>query len=471
MKRSSFLGPVLLIGLGVVLLASNLNYDLPILDLLLNYWPVLLIAWGGLRLVEILIAASRSEPLPRAGISGGGWVLVILICLIGSGAHVVKSHRFHFPIGLHAIEMFGDSHDFQVFAEQPAGEASRVVIENLRGNVRVVGSDTDKVKVEGRTTIRAFDRKSAEETNAKCPLEVLSQGDQILVRTNQDKLDNTWKATSDLDISVPKDCTIEGRGQRGDFDVSNVTGDVRIDSDNAGVRLTGIGGNTIIDLRKSDIIRIVGLGGTAEIKGRGTDIELEDIGGQVSINGSYSGELVMRKLAQRLRFKSRRTEFQVEKTPGEIRMELGDLIAHDLAGPIRLKTRSRDVRIFGFNGELDIEMDRGDVELQPGDKTPPRINVEVRSGDIDVAVPGSAEFGLWAKTERGRIDNELDPSLSSGKAGPRGATLTGPEGKKVTIRLRTEHGDIVIRKATGATQNPAVQTLHTTSAGLTAEQY
>ncbi len=446
MRRKSVFAPLLLIALGGLLLLHNLRPELPVLELVLRYWPLILIAWGGFRLAEILLWATRSQPLPRSGITGGEWALVVLICLVGSGAGVARSHWPHARITMGGIEVFGDAFDFPISGMQATGPAPRVLIENLNGNVRVVGADAHAVEVKGRTTVRALDRQDAEEANRQCPLEVAAEGDRIIVRTNQERAGRGLRVLADLDITVPKAASVEGRGRYGDFDVSNIAGDVEIDSDNAGVRLTGIGGSGRIDLRRSDIIRIVNLKGAVDIKGRGQDIELEDIQGPVTINGSYSGELVLRNLAQTLQFQSRRTELRVGRIPGQLRIALGNLTANDLVGPVRLKSGSRDVRISGFSESLAIELERGDVELRPGKKPLARIDVQLGSGRIELAVPESAEFGLLAATDSGEIINRLGDAFSLETEGRR-ATLRGPEGKDATVRLKTGRGDIVVRES------------------------
>jgi len=53
MKRGSFIGPMILIFIGAVFLLRNIRPDVPLMDWLETYWPVLLIVWGGVRLVEI----------------------------------------------------------------------------------------------------------------------------------------------------------------------------------------------------------------------------------------------------------------------------------------------------------------------------------------------------------------------------------------------------------------------------------
>ncbi len=463
MRRGSLVGPFLLIALGVVLLFNNLNPEFSLLDLAARYWPFVLVGWGLLRTVELLVSAARSQPLPHAGITGGEWAIVVLICLVGASTDYARTKWPSARITMRGLEIFGEAFDFPLSAREAAGESPRIFIENLHGNVRVVGGDAAEVVVEGRTTVRAFDESEAGRTNEKCPLEVLRQGDQITIRTNHAQAAGAARITSDLDVVVPKGSSVEGRGRNGDFDISNITGNVDVNSDKAGVRLMGIGGDARIELRRSDIVRIVSLAGSAAISGRGEDIELEGIEGLVTINGSYSGELIMRKLSKPLVFESKRTEFRVEQTPGRIRMALGDLTAEGLVGPITLKTSSRDVNLSDFSGTLSMEIDRGDVELRPGSAPLARITVDLKAGDIMLSVPTPASFGLLAETENGEVVNEFGDSLALEPAGERGAKMTGPTGKEPFILLKTKRGNITVR-ATGTGGDPAPRSLETTSA-------
>jgi len=54
MRRGSVIGPLILIGLGILFLFRNLWPDIPLVDMISRFWPFLLIAWGGIRLLEIL---------------------------------------------------------------------------------------------------------------------------------------------------------------------------------------------------------------------------------------------------------------------------------------------------------------------------------------------------------------------------------------------------------------------------------
>src|ERR1700681_2181883 len=112
--------------------------------------------------------------------------------------------------------------------------------------------------------------------------------------------------------------------------------------------------------------RAVDVKGDVNIEGKGSDIELENIAGQVTVNGSYSGTLQFKNLAKPLHLESRNTDLRVAQVPGTITMDLGDLNGSNLIGPIRLITRSKDIHLDGFTQSLELETERGDIDLKPG---------------------------------------------------------------------------------------------------------
>src|SRR5262245_33245275 len=117
MRRSSIFAPLLLIGLGLLFLARNVYPDLPLLDYLGRYWPFLLILWGGLRMVEIVYWSSTGRPLPDRGVSGGEWMLVLVLVCFGATLHTALGFSNWFPRGgitLGGLDMFGESFDYPI---------------------------------------------------------------------------------------------------------------------------------------------------------------------------------------------------------------------------------------------------------------------------------------------------------------------------------------------------------------------
>ncbi|MDQ2945685.1 MAG: hypothetical protein M3Y27_07050, partial [Acidobacteriota bacterium] len=126
MRRSSVIAPLLLILVGIAFLTRNLWPDIPVADLLSRYWPFLLIAWGGLRLIEIIFWSATGKPLPRSGISGGEWMLVIFLCLIGSIMYHSRQWSW-MPNGRSLRGMMvnmGESYDFTVAPAEKTVDAS-----------------------------------------------------------------------------------------------------------------------------------------------------------------------------------------------------------------------------------------------------------------------------------------------------------------------------------------------------------
>jgi len=451
---------VILIVLGVLFLVSNVRPDLSIVSILGRFWPFLLIGWGLLRLLELVVWAVRRRPLPTTGISGGEWMFVILISMAGS-ASFFFSHRAGWPpinFRMRGLEMLGEPFDYPI-AEQTvrtaAGKPVRVVIEHIRGNARITGSDKNEVRVSGRKTVRAMSKQDAERAADGLAIELVQDGETVFVRVKGSRANSDdFFVSSDLEISVPANARIDAHGRRGDFDVNDVQGDVDVDSDNAGVRLENVGGNVRIDVRASDIIRAARIGGGVDLKGSGHDVELESVAGQVVVGGAYSGDLQFRAIAKPVRFeggiKSRGpAEWRVESCPGQIRMSRGNLSLENVAGPVVVNAKSKDVQVAGFTQGLDLHVDRGDLEIRADVLPVPRMTVSTNSGDVELTLPENGKFSLRASVDKGQLENQFGEILHVQEQG-RGGTITGDVGNGAEVNLRANRGSLRVRKGSPA---------------------
>jgi hypothetical protein len=148
-----------------------------------------------------------------------------------------------------------------------AADITRVEVFDDAGHVRVVGTDTDAIEVVAHVSHGLPDTRHSErvvdgvlEVRARCP-------EPFAV----------WCGV-DYTIEVPTDTDVTLRGESG-LDVSDVAGDVDIDSDNGRVTATRLSG----DLRlRSDNGRVVG---TALAS---TGVEAEADNGRVSLSFAES---------------------------------------------------------------------------------------------------------------------------------------------------------------------------------------
>jgi DUF4097 and DUF4098 domain-containing protein YvlB len=451
MTRRSVVGPLLLILVGVAFLLHNLRPDMPLARTVAFYWPYLLIAWGGLRLLEVLFLAARRRPYPL-GLGAGEITAVVLICVFGTAMYSFHRHfagRMHIgPIGPRAMEIFGETHEFPVEAAVPATGIKVVRLELGRGNAKIVGGELNEIRITGQKIIRSFSDREASQFEKQVPIEVAVEGDRAIVRFKEAPPDARGRLSADLELSVPKSVGVETRGDTGDFEIIGITGDIQVDSHNAGVRIADAGGNLKVNLRRSDIIRAVGVKGDVQLHSRGSggDVELQNIGGQVRVEGSFGGTVQFENIAKGLIVESKGTELRVQGLPGRITMNLADFNGTRLVGPVRLVTRSRDVHIEDVTDTLQIETDRGDVEIRPGRLPLARMEIRSRAGNIELALPEKAMFELEGSTKVGEIHNDFGSALEVHTSGP-SASIRGSVGKGAAIRISTQRGSVAVRKA------------------------
>lgn len=448
--KNSLVGPMVLIVLGGLFLANNLRPDFSPWRLVLEYWPYILILWGLMRLVEVGILAARNQPLPKRGISGGEWALIVFVSLIASGMWFAMDTRERFRSGrvnLRGLQIFGETFEYPLSARQASAKTPRIIVENRRGNVRLVGGDKDEVVVTGHHSITSMDRAEADKIRERMQLEVLTQGDQIVIRTNQERGGTDNRVESDLEVQIPKGASVECRGTRGDFDVSQISGNLEVVSDNAGVRGQDIGGNVRVDLRRSDIVRLLRVKGNVDVKGsRAEDLELEEIGGLVVVDGQFTGDVEFRRTDKQLRFTSDRTNLTIEKLKGRARMSDGDLEVEDLLGAMKLRSRSKDVRVSNFSVPVEIELERGDIELSPGAATLAVTVARTSSGSVTMHLPENAKFDIEAVSRRGEVENLYGTPLER-REDDRGGSIRGSNGGP-RIQLETGRGTMTITRGT-----------------------
>jgi DUF4097 and DUF4098 domain-containing protein YvlB len=124
---------------------------------------------------------------------------------------------------------------------------------------------------------------------------------------------------------------------------------------------------------------------------------------------------------------------------------LSDFTATNVTGPIRFTTRARDVKIEDFTGALEVETERGDIELAPRAPTA-KIDARSNAGDIQLALPDKAAFRLQATAEQGRVVNDYGSAITTETAGHK-AWLKGAVGSGPEVNLTTRRGTVTIRKA------------------------
>ena len=162
------------------------------------------------------------------------------------------------------------------------------------------------------------------------------------------------------------------------------------------------------------------------------------------LDGEFMESVKLARISQPVTFKSSRTDMDFSRLDGDLDLDSGDLQASDVIGPLRLNTRSKDIRLTGVSGDVRLQDENGSVELRMNKLG--SMQVDNRKGDIQIYVPDKAGFQLDARARNGevetdfdqlKIDNTNDQAIATGTVGGGGPRLI----------VNNEHGTIEIRKA------------------------
>jgi DUF4097 and DUF4098 domain-containing protein YvlB len=444
-RPRSITGPLILLLIGVFFLLNNIQPDLLSFSTIGDYWPFLLIAAGVIGLVEVLFHVSRGDAPPPRPVAGAGifWIIVLGIFIaVVTRNHDIRLGRFDSP----GVSFFGSDYDYDVNAAESPRGISRIVLDNLHGNLSLKGDDAGDIKVTGRKTVRAFNHNDADQANQRTQVHIERQGDALVIRTDDFTGRRLIRITTDLDITVPRGVSVESRGRNGDLAVDDIDGPVQVSAGRGDVRLNHIGKDVKIEASRSGDIHVTDLMGGLDLEGRGSDIQLENISGPVNINGEYAGTIEFRALAMPMRFNSSRTEFRAEAVPGSITMDLGNLRLENVAGPVRFRTGTRDIEAVDVSGALDLMVDRGDIHVTVAKSPVPKIDAHTHNGDIALALPPNADFQLDGSTSQGDADNEYGDGLQQNSNG-HSASIKGHNGNGPLVTVGTDRGTVSVKKS------------------------
>jgi Putative adhesin len=373
MKRASFIAPLLLIAVGVLLLLRNIYPELPLGTFFGRFWPIILIGWGVLRLGELAMWKSQGRPLPVSGISGGEWIMAIVIAMFGTGFHNAQGFIGSFPgaIQIDGVDLFGDSHEFPLEASAPASATPRIIFEDFRGDVRIFGVDspTSQVKITGQKRVRG----------------VKGDANNITIRSTERTTNRGSRVSFSLDVSVPRGATVDFRGRAGDVTVEKITGGVTLSSNSGELKVEDVGGPVQIDLRRADVhVNVAKVPGTLSVGS-----------GEVSAN-RIIGPAKMTARSYDVTARDFSGPLDIDLARGDITLEIGAGVA-----ATSVRTRSGDIEVglpSSAQFRLDATTARGDATNDFGDAL--RREENGRQG----SVRGSVGNGPQITAEAGRGD-------------------------------------------------------------------
>ena len=445
--RRSIAGPVVLIVIGLVFLLRNMGYRLPIWHWFGHWWPLLLILWGVVRLIEH--SMGQRQGYRTGGLGAGTVVLLILIVAFGLSAHYSSDVdwggvRDQMQMDDDLGGLFGTAYTFDDTLQQPFPAKGNLRVVCDHGSLNISPSDDNTLRVVVHKKLYAKTQDDANKYNDGTKPQVTVNGNSVLLNANTNGAGD-HAVQADMDIFLPRDAVVDVASKRGDVAINDRKSDIKVTLQRGDVTLNEIGGSAKISLEKGSI-RASKIAGDLDIDGRIDNVTVDEVAGAVHLTGDFFEDMRLSKIAKTVTFKSSRSDMEIASVPGDLEISSDSVRGNQLTGPSRVNTRSKDIHLEGVSGDLQVDNSNGDVEVTAAGKLPVgKMNISGKHGDITLTLPSSAGFQIDATTRKGtitsdfsalKIDQTNDSSRVSGTVG-NGASK---------LQINTDTGDIRIAK-------------------------
>jgi hypothetical protein len=252
---------------------------------------------------------------------------------------------------------------------------------------------------------------------------------------------------------VPRAMSVDISTRRGDVNVLGREGEVKVSNQRGDVTVESVTGNATVRMDRGSL-RLGKITGSVQVEGSLDNSEVSEIGGTVTMNvsGDFFGSIALSKIAKAVSLRSERTELDFAKIDGDLRIESDNLSANQVMGPVKVVTRSKDIHLDDFTGDVTVQNENGIVELQPAAKLPlGNYEVNNRKGDIRVTLPPRATFELTAKTDHGDVTSDFDQVKKVEGEEGQPSSMSGTVGNGTSkLRLSSDYGDIEVKKTPAA---------------------
>jgi len=467
MRRGSILGPLILIGVGVVvLLVQTGRIDRnTFFTVYGHWWPLLLVAAGIVVLAEWALDQfqMRDPEHPQYRRSMGGGVIFLLIFLVFIGILVDAGLAFHRKgegLILHGLNfdqdsweaLFGDKHEFDQALDLSVPANGLLKISNPRGDVTITGTSEDgHIHIAEHKTVYATSDSDAENHSQQMNPKVETDGPATHV-----SIHGVDGAHADLTITVPADAALTVNVDRGDIHLSSVKAAVNATTNHGNVELGGITGAATVSINNGGSLTAHNLANGLSIHGRIGDDSIADVTGPVSLDGDVFGATEIERINGTVHFHTSRTNLQFVRLDGEFAIHDADLSVDRAQGPLVIDTHNHNISFSRVAGDITITNQNGSIELTAAPVSTNQIGnitIENRNGSVTATLPDHAGFVLQATTTNGDIDHNLafnsggqEDHLSENRNEKTLNGIVGTTADAPTVHIRNRNGNISIMK-------------------------
>jgi hypothetical protein len=388
---------------GVLVLARNIGYPIPLWTVFSRYWPVLLIVWGLFKLVDSFGAgANEKRPL----FSGGDVAAIILVIVFGSLVTLTANMNPDFGklFNIHDLDVWDLTGNNFTFTEQQVAETGPnpviEVAENF-GDVEVMPGEGSRITLDVKKTIRAANQAEADRLSSGSVYSISNNGPDGVVKFRIASSSNRrFKASLSIHVPPHSIVTIENR--------------------NGNVSVRGLTGNQEITNRFGDV-ELHGITGMVKIQNRNGSVRVDDVSDSVTIDNSF-GPINVANVRGELKISGRNNEIDIDHVEKDLDVE-------SAFQNVDIRDPMAGVNVRSRNGEISVHLLH---------KPAQNISVDSQFGDVTIDIPSGSVFSADVSVRNGSIDSdysELQSTSHNANHSLNGQVGTGGPNIKVDSRF------------------------------------
>jgi DUF4097 and DUF4098 domain-containing protein YvlB len=250
-------------------------------------------------------------------------------------------------------------------------------------------------------------------------------------------------------------------GRYGDVELREIAGKVDLELDHGDVTVANVGALTAV-MRYGEL-KAENVRGSLDVKGEHVPVRADNVSGSAIMTTTYA-ELRVKGVRGDARLKTEHGEVDAADVTGTasaetvyadvtltgiggfatVKVAHGGVTAKDLRNGARIEASGDEVSVDDFKGALEVDAQRASVRLAPATAVTQPIKARTTNGGIQLEVPEGSRFQLNASVRSGELDVSL-PGLAVTDSSRDHVTGTLNGGGN-PVTLTTDHGDVQISK-------------------------
>jgi len=443
--RSSLFTGILLIFLGVLFLIDRYDPAFGLGHLIRLYWPLLIILWGVVRLIEHLAARNAGQ---RSGpfLSGSEAALIVLLVIVLAGFAFRDWFRSRYPDIPFEMFVAGHFHQTRSLTSQTIPPGAHITVDTEHGDISIRGTDSNELTGSAEESAAAPSQSAADELLKSVDIAVEQTGNTYHVHPlRQDSV--RGRVSVSIDIAVPKTASIEVSTGHGDISLTGMQGSVTVRSGSGDVDIRDAGSDVTADVQRGDV-QISRVAGSLKLTGRGDDVDIAEVTGDAALEGPFTGNIRARSVGKTLHYASPWGEVTIGRLNGQMQADSHDVQIADAAGPLKIAAHNKDIDVRNIGGRIEVVNTHGDIKVEYS--SPPREDLSLTndSGDVELALPAASSFRISAVSRSGEVESDFGNLSSTATNGEDQGALSGQFGSGgPAITIVTSYGTIHLRKS------------------------